>query len=89
VPAVLILGSATDRWETSGFHLAVLCEQSPACQAAPELASFLDSIQPAEAGRVERLQASPPALLNDLAADAGLLLVPVAEVLTASAAPQP
>jgi hypothetical protein len=78
-PAVLIIGSATDRREVTGVHLAVICGQSPGCPVAEDLARFLDSIQPADTGRLERLQASAPALLEDLAREAGIPLRPVSE----------
>ncbi|HYG62006.1 MAG TPA: hypothetical protein VEL74_05465 [Thermoanaerobaculia bacterium] len=82
VPAYLILGSVTDRYEETGVHLAVLCARSPACAEARDLAAFLASIQPAEAGRLERLAAAPSAGFADLARELGVEILPADQVPT-------
>lgn len=80
VPAYLVLGSATDRYEQSGVHFALLCARSPECAVAEDLAAFLASFQPAEASRIERLISSPPNGFEDLAREVGLEIRGVAEV---------
>jgi hypothetical protein len=82
VPAYLVLGSVTDRYEETGVHLAVLCARSPQCAEAEDLAGFLASIQPADAGRLERLASAPPAALTELARAAGLEILPADKVPT-------
>ena len=83
VPAYLVLGSAAAGQEESGVHFAILCVRAPTCLVAQELASFLDSIQIAHPGLVERLLAQSPPAIQDLAQAAGL------EILSVEAVPTP
>lgn len=82
VPAYLVLGSVTDRYEETGVHLAVLCARSPACAEAQDLASFLASIQPADAGRLARLAAAPLSGFADLTREVGIEILPADRVPT-------
>jgi hypothetical protein len=75
VSASLILGSATDRDEETGVHLAVLCVREPRCLVYKDLAHFLASIQIAEGSLVERLRSAPPIAFQDVVQQSGLALV--------------
>jgi hypothetical protein len=98
VSAYLILGSATDRDEETGVHLALLCVREPRCLVYQELSQFLASIQVAEGGLLERLRSAPPIPFQNMVQDSGLEIAPSAEMPDVSklagapagnAAPQP
>ncbi|HYO12899.1 MAG TPA: hypothetical protein VE685_06885 [Thermoanaerobaculia bacterium] len=76
IPAYLVLGSAAERQEESGVHLALLCVRTPDCPVAGDLAAFLDSLQIGDPGLVERLLAAPMPALEDLARTAGIEIRP-------------
>lgn len=80
VSASLILGSAADRDEETGVHLAVLCVREPCCLVYKELAQLPDSLQIAEGSLLERLRSAPPASFQDVAQQSGLKLLPSSEM---------
>lgn len=79
LPAEMVLGSAVA--EDATVHLALVCQRSPLCRPAQDLAAFLASLRPGarwDTSSGANLQALP---LSELAYDPGLRVIPRNELL--------